>query len=71
MYDHENDSDKHYRAVIEIDDDRWAKNPFGYAIYDDENNRVHYADGFDDWAPCYKGIARWQVAAEDISVTYY
>ncbi|MBO5425910.1 MAG: hypothetical protein J6A25_10395 [Lachnospiraceae bacterium] len=44
------------QATIFIDDDRWAKHPYGIKFDDEECNAQFYRNGLDDREACYKVI---------------
>ena len=46
------------KATIFIDDDRWAKHPYGIKFDDEECNRKYYTNGVDERAQCYQIIER-------------
>lgn len=54
------------KATIIIDDDRWAKHPYGVRFDDDECNNRFYTNGVDSREACYRVIERARVAGFDI-----
>lgn len=44
------------QATIFIDDDRWAKHPYGIKFDDEECNKKYYRNGLDDREACYKVV---------------
>ena len=54
------------KATIIIDDDRWAKHPYGVKFDDEEGNSRFYTNGVDSGNACYKVIDRARAAGLDI-----
>lgn len=54
------------KATIMIDDDRWAKHPYGVEFDDEECNREFYTNGVDSRDQCYRVIERAKAAGYDI-----
>ncbi|MGM9624999.1 MAG: hypothetical protein ACI3XM_04740 [Eubacteriales bacterium] len=54
------------KATIFIDDDRWAKHPYGIKFDDDACNREFYANGLDGREECYRIIEKAKNAGYDI-----
>ena len=54
------------KATIMIDDDRWAKHPYGVKFDDKECNREFYTNGVDGRDQCYRVIERAKAAGYDI-----
>ena len=54
------------KATIIIDDDRWAKHPYGVRFDDDECNNQFYTNGVDSREACYRVIERARAAGFDI-----
>ena len=54
------------KARILIDDDRWAKHPYGVEFDDEECNRQFYTNGRDSREACYRVIERARAAGFDI-----
>ena len=50
------------KATIMIDDDRWAKHPYGVKFDDEECNREFYTNGVDGRDQCYRIIERAKAA---------
>ena len=53
-------------ATIIIDDDRWAKHPYGVKFDDNECNSMFYTNGVDSREACYRVIKRAREAGFDI-----
>lgn len=53
-------------ATIIIDDDRWAKHPYGVAFDDADCNSEFYTNGVDSREACYRVIKRARDAGYDI-----
>ena len=53
-------------ATIMIDDDRWAKHPYGVRFDDEECNGKYYTNGFDSRERCYSVIERAKADGYDI-----
>ena len=53
------------RTII-IDDDRWAKHPYGVKFDDNECNSRFYTNGVDSREACYRVIKRAREAGFDI-----
>ncbi len=54
------------KATIFIDDDRWAKHPFGIKFDDEACNNEFYRNGVDGREDCYKIIEKARAAGYDI-----
>lgn len=54
------------KATITIDDDRWAKHPYGVEFDDPECNATYGTNGLNRRAECYIIIERARVAGYDI-----
>ena len=54
------------KATIRIDDDRWAKHPFGVEFDDDECNKKYKRNGLNGWDECYHIIDIAKRAGYDI-----
>ncbi len=54
-------------ATIAIDDDRWAKHPYGVKFDDEECNREFSKIGLDSREQCYMIIQKAKQAGYDIS----
>ena len=54
------------QATIIIDDDRWAKHPYGVKFDDEECNKEFYTNGVDSREYCYRVIERARAAGYDI-----
>ena len=54
------------KATIIIDDDRWAKHPYGVKFDNDECNSKFYTNGVDDREACYRVIERARAEGFDI-----
>lgn len=57
--------------TIKIDDDRWAKHPYGVKFDDEECNRNFYTNGVDGRDQCYRFIERARAAGYDTDVEEY
>lgn len=53
-------------ATIFIDDDRWAKHPYGVKFDDEECNSRFYRNGLDSREECYRAIDNAKSAGYDI-----
>jgi uncharacterized protein YrzB (UPF0473 family) len=60
-----------YTAAIEIDDDRWAKHPYGIRIYDEDGNEVLYRSSLDSRESCYRIADRYRIQHSDIEESFY
>lgn len=54
------------KATIFIDDDRWAKHPYGIKFDDPECNNRFYKNGLDSRKECYRVIEWAQAAGYEI-----
>jgi hypothetical protein len=54
------------KATIFIDDDRWAKHPYGVEFDDEECNKKFHKDSLDNRKSCYRIIERAKEAGYDI-----
>ena len=54
------------QATIIIDDDRWAKHPYGVKFDDEECNSKFYTNGVDSRKESYIVIERAKAAGYDI-----
>ena len=54
------------KATIAIDDDRWAKHPYGVSFDDPECDEEFGYNGLDSRQDCYKRIDRARNAGYDI-----
>lgn len=54
------------KATIMVDDDRWAKHPYGVEFDDEECNREFYTNGVDSRDQCYRVIERARAVGYDI-----
>ena len=54
------------KATIFIDDDRWAKHPFGVKFNEEECNSKFYRNGLDSREECYQVIENAITAGYDI-----
>jgi len=54
------------RATIIIDDDRWAKHPYGVKFDNEDCNKQFYTNGVDSREECYRVIKRARNAGYDI-----
>ncbi len=54
------------KATIAIDDDRWAKHPFGVKFDNEECNQQYGKNGLDGWHECNAIIERAREAGFDI-----
>lgn len=63
------------RATIAIDDDRWAKRPYGVEFDDPECDKAFGRNNFTSREPCYALIASAREAgyeiAEEIDERFY
>mgnify|MGYP000995270214 CR=1 FL=1 len=53
-------------ATIIIDDDRWAKHPYGVEFDDEECNKRFYTNGLNSRDDCYKVINKAKASGYDI-----
>lgn len=53
-------------ATLAIDDDRWAKHPYGVEFDDSECNNQFGKNGLDSREACYKVIERAKAAGFEI-----
>lgn len=60
-----------YTAVIEIDDDRWAKHPYGIRIKDEDGNQVAYQNFLDSRKACYRIAAEYDIQESEIEEVFY
>ena len=54
------------KATIAIDDDRWAKHPYGVEFDDSECDDKYGENGLDNREECYRIIERAKNAGYDI-----
>ena len=54
------------KATITIDDDRWAKHPYGVEFDDPKCNSRFHTNGLDSREACYRVIDRARDAGFDI-----
>lgn len=54
------------RATLDIDDDRWAKHPYGVSFDDPECNSRFRTNGLDSREACYRQIERARKSGFDI-----
>lgn len=54
-------------ATIIIDDDRWAKHPYGVEFDDEECNSRFYTNGVNSREECYRVINNAKAAGYDIN----
>ena len=54
------------KATITIDDDRWAKYPFGVKFDDEECNEKYRRSGLSSWEGCYRIIEMAKADGYDI-----
>ena len=54
------------KATLAIDDDRWAKHPYGVKFDDEECNSKFKYIGLNSRAACYRQIERARSAGYDI-----
>lgn len=54
------------KATIMIDDDRWAKRPYGVRFDDEECNSRFYTNGVTSRDVCYRVIEQARAAGFDI-----
>lgn len=54
------------KATIMIDDDRWAKHPYGVEFDDPECNSKFHTNYVDSREQCYRVIERAKAAGYDI-----
>ena len=60
-----------YTALIEIDDDRWAKHPFGITIYDEKGNVVKRCSNLDSRDECFEYSDKYGINRIEIKREYY
>lgn len=60
-----------YTAVMDIDDDRWAKHPYGITIKDDNGNVVYSQNFLDSREACYRIAIKYGIARDDIKDVFY
>lgn len=54
------------KAIIAIDDDRWAKHPYGVKFDDPECNEQYHKNGLNGRDECYRIIEQARAAGYDI-----
>lgn len=54
------------KATIFIDDDKWAKHPYGVEFDDEECNQKFYRNGLDSREQCYRIIEKAKDEGYDI-----
>lgn len=54
------------KATLAIDDDRWAKHPYGVKFDDEECDSQFGYNGLDSREACYRQIERARAAGFDI-----
>ncbi len=60
-----------YTAVIEIDDDRWAKHPYSIRIKDENGRDVLYRDSLNSLEACYRISDRYNIPHLEIPKEHY
>ena len=60
-----------YTAVIEIDDDRWAKHPYAIRIKDENGKEVEYESSLDSRQACYRISRKYDIQLSDIKEEFY
>ena len=60
-----------YTAVIEIDDDRWQKHPYGIRIRDEDGNQVEYENFLNSWDACYRVSDKYNIPRDEIKEVFY
>lgn len=60
-----------YRAVIRIDEDRWAKHPYTIWIGDEDGNEVEKKDSLDSREACYRIAEKYDISESDIEEVFY
>ena len=60
-----------YKAVIRIDDDRWAKHPYGIHIKDENDNEVFARNWLDSREECYQIAEQYGIDSSDIEEVFY
>lgn len=56
------------KATISIDDDRWAKHPYGIKFDDEECNEKFSTNGLDSREDCYRIIKKAKEAGYEIDI---
>lgn len=59
-----------YKVKIAIDDDRWAKHPYGFNIYDEDGNVVVRSHGYNSRNECYKLINEFIAEGNEVDPDY-
>ena len=59
-----------YKAEIRIDDDRWAKHPYGIWIKDENGNVVEWDNGLDSRSECYRIADKYGIHYSDIKEVF-
>ena len=54
------------KATIMIDDDRWAKHPYGVEFDDEKCNKEFHVNGLNSRERCYQVIEKARLAGYDI-----
>ena len=62
---------KKYTAIIEVDDDKWAKHPYGIRIFDENDNQVYYMNFMNSPEECYKISDQYDIPRSEIRKEYY
>ena len=60
-----------YTAVIRIDDDKWAKHPYGIRIKDEDGNEVIDRNYLDSREECYRIADEYGIQHSDIEEIFY
>ncbi len=60
-----------HTAVIQIDDDRWARHPYGIRISDEDGNEVEYKSSLNSREDCYRIARKYGIQEDDIRETFY
>ncbi|WP_022779553.1 hypothetical protein [Butyrivibrio sp. AE3009] len=60
-----------YTALIEIDDDRWAKRPYSITIFDKSGKRVDGKGYLTSREECYRVSDKYEIPRGEIKEEFY
>lgn len=60
-----------YTAVINIDEDRWEKRPFGIVIKDEEGGVVYEKNYIESREECYRIARKYGISSKDVEDYFY
>ena len=60
-----------YKAVIAIDEDRWAKRPYAITIKDEDGNVVERKDSLESRDACYRIADKYGIDSSSVEDVFY